>query len=376
MKHAAFLSDGRIGILENGQVRMLGCITAEKYKEREREIRQRKDWKQSGTGAMFTGAYNFHNSAENVRLDISGLSMGMDDRLAFALNYENGGGIHFKSLDEEGLETPIFVDLKTHFYDLAVHPNGNIAVSCSRSYTERHIGFLKVDAPHLQFLTDGDCVDANPSWSLKDENVLYYDSFGVAYGSSGQIVAFGPRSINRLNIKTGELDEVFSDDKFDFLNPFEDASGNLYFIRRPYKPAKGKMSARDYAKAPGKIMRAFGGWLDWKTRTYTGESLNTTGANPAKGNQKTPQQIFVEGNLLEAEKTLKKNAAAGDKSPGIIPRSWELVVRATDGTQKVLQTSVMDYCVNPQGEIYSNGKYLIHGENAVKANIAAKLICL
>jgi len=372
MKQAAFLVDGRIAVLENGQAKLLDCITANKYREREREIKQRKDWKQSGTGAMFTGAYDFSDGLESPQLDISGLSMGIDGKLAFALNYEGGGGIHFKALDDEQNETPIFVDLKTSFFDCAIHPNGNIAVSCSKNYLNRHIGFLTVDAPHLQVLTDGECVDANPSWSLKDENVLYYDSSGMAYGARGQV--FGPRCVYKLNIKTGELDEVLADDKFDFLSPFENTMGNLYFIRRPYKSAKNKMSASDYAKAPGKIMRAFGGWLDFKTRTCTGESLNTSGANPAKGNQKTPQQIFIEENLLEAEKNLRKNAASGDKNAGIIPRSWELAVIYADGTQKVLQSSVMSYCISPDGEIFSNGKYVVHGEKAVKANVAAKLI--
>jgi len=376
MMQAAFLSEGRIGVLDTlGEVKVLSCVTADKYREREREIRQRKEWKQSGTGAMFTGAFMPSDAVLDVKLPITGLSAA-DGRLAFCLNFDSGGGIYFKPLDESQPETPILVELKNSFFELSLNHNGNIAVSYSDSYIERHIAFLKVDVPHLQSLTEGDCVDTNPSWSKRDEDVLYYDSAGIAYSSDGRFAGLGPRSVYRLNIKTGELDEVLADDRFDFVSPFEDSDGNLYFIRRPYKMGKGKMSARDIAKAPGKVARAFGGWLDFVTRRYTGETLNTSGANPAKGSGKSPQQIFVDGNLLEAEKTLKKNATAGDKNPGIIPKSWELVMRAPTGEETVLQTSVMGYCMTKSGIVYSNGRYVIAGDAAIKSHVASKLIPL
>jgi len=374
MKKAAFLSEGLIAVMDDGgKIDILNCFTAEKYREREREIRSRKEWKQSGSGAMFTGAWQPSDAVLDIRLPIGGLSQGMDGKLAFTLNFDSGGGIYFKPLDAKEPETPIFVDLKTSFFELAVSQGGNVAVSCSDSFVERHIAFLKVDSPHLQRLTEGDCVDCNPSWSRANDDVLYYDSAGIAYSSDGRFAGLGPRSVYRLNIKTGQLDEVLSDDKFDYTSPFEDENGVLYAIRRPYKTGSGKMSARDFAKAPGKVMRAFGGWLDFVTRRYTGESLNTSGANPAKGNQRSPQQIFVDGNMLEAEKTLKKNAAAGDKNPGIIPKSWELI-KITNGTEEILQTSVMGYCITPSGIVYSNGKYVISDKTAAKTHVASKLV--
>ena len=377
MKRVAFLSEGRIGILEGGDIRTLSCITAEKYREREREIRLKNQWKQSGAGAMFTGAYRHNdNDSLDIKMPIMGLSKGIDDRLVFTLNFDNGGGIYFKHPDPSEPETPILVDLKTKFYEVDVNPAGKIIVSFADNYLERNIAFLKVDSPYLQGITEGESSDNNPRWSRRDEDVIYYDSAGINYDRNGHPAGFGPRSIYRLDTKTGQLDEVLAGGKFDYSNPFEDSQGNLYFIRRPYKqPTSGKMSALDYIKAPGKIARAFGGWLDFKTRTYTGENLKTSGANPAKGNPKTPQQLFVEGNLLEADKDLKRNAAAGDKNPGIIPRDWELVVMR-EGGEEVLQKAVMGYCVVGGGVAYSNGKYVISELGVSKTHLASKLVVI
>jgi len=368
----SFISEGRINTLTGDTAKPLPCQTADKYREREREIRLKNEWKHKGMGAMFTGT-DFDGSPLDIRLPITGLSRGLDERLVFAINFENGGGIYFKPPNESDTETPILVDRKISFYELDVNPSGRIAVSTGENYLERHITLLKVDDSYAQTLTEGESDDCNPKWSLRDENILYYDSAGIGYDNRGYFAGFGPRSILRLNILTGELDEVLSNEKYDYYCPFEDAEGNLYYLRRPYNPNGGKgMSAKDYAAAPGKLMRAFGGWLDFFTRRYSGETLKTSGANPAKTNQKSQEQLFIDGNLIEADKLEKQNAAAGDKNPGYAPRDWELMVR-NSGTDEVLHKSVIGYCVTPSGVVYSNGKYVISDEQALKAHLATKL---
>ena len=376
MKQIAFLSEDRINLLEDtGAVRPLNCAVAEKYRAREKEIRLKNEWKQSGTGAMFTGAYSLDASALDIKLSITGLSPGIDERFVYAINFERGGGIYFKHPNPKELETPILASTDTHFFELDVNPSGRIAVSCAENYLERHIALLKTDDSYLREITEGDSFDCNPKWSLRDEDVLYYDSAGIAYNATGHFAGFGPRSIYRLHIKTGELYEVLENPKFDYCYPFEDAAGNLYFIRRPYEQSGGgKMAAWDYLTAPFKILRAIGGWLDLFTRRHTGESLKSSGANPAKANQKSPQQLYIDGNLLEADKTLKKNAAAGDKNPGYAPRDWELIMKTPEGEEKVLQKSVMSYCVTQDGIVYSNGKYIISGGQAIKVHLATKLV--
>ena len=377
MERIAFLSEDRInlwGIAENStSVQPLNCTVAEKYRERDREIRLKNEWKQSGTGAMFTGAYNPDSSTLDIRLPITGLSAGTDERFVYAINFERGGGLYFKHPDPNEPETPILVHSSTNFFELDVNQSGRIAVSCADNYLERHIAVLQPNSTHLQYTTEGECNDCNPKWSRKDENVLYYDSAGIGYNSAGHFAGFGPRSIYRLNTATGELHEVLEHPAFDHCYPFEDKDGNLYFIRRPHKQSSGGMTIIDLITAPFKILRALGGMLDLFTRRHTGESLKSSGANPAKLNQKSQEQIYIDGNLLEAEKTLKKNAAAGDKNPGYAPQDWELIMKTPDGEEKVLQKSVMSYCITPQGITYSNGKYIISNNHATKVHLATKL---
>jgi len=143
MERIAFLSEDRINLLgsaeDNTSIQPLNCTVAEKYRERDREIRLKNEWKQSGTGAMFTGAYNPDTSALDIRLPITGLSSGADEKLIYSINFERGGGIYFKHPDPNELETPILVHAATNFFELDVNSSGKIAVSCADNHLERRI---------------------------------------------------------------------------------------------------------------------------------------------------------------------------------------------------------------------------------------------
>jgi hypothetical protein len=376
MERIIFLSEGRINILQDSKVRALECEIAEKYIERAREIQRKKEWKQTGTGAQFMGSSMFTGfshefSAMEMKLPVAGVCKS-DERLIYSINFEAGGGFYFTQPNSDVADSHIFVNTTTKFFELDINSSGVIAISCANHYLERHISLFKIKENDFRGLTDGECSDCNPSWSRRDENVLYYDSAGIGY-SGGHFAGFGPRSIYKLNVKTGELDEILEGNKFEYVNPFEDENGNLYFIRRPFKMPGEKMSLKDFLLAPFRVLRAIGSWFNFFSIRYTGKPLNTSGANPAKSSQKTPQQIFIDGNLLEAEKNIKLNAAAGDKNAGYVPRSWELVKKSPSGEEEILKKSVMSFCVTKDGIVYSNGKYIISENEAVKVHLATKL---
>ncbi|MCL2223918.1 MAG: hypothetical protein FWB96_02995 [Defluviitaleaceae bacterium] len=377
MEQTAFLSEGRINILQDSKISVVECEIAEKYRERAREIRRKNEWKNSGTGAKFMGgSMSMYGGSEEafdqtLKLQVAGVSR-HENKMVYSLNYQQGGGMYFSETGAP--DTHVFVHTGIGFYELDVNSAGIIAVSCAHGHMERHISLFDISENNFNGLTDGECSDCNPKWSRKNENILYYDSAGIGYDSGGYFGGLGPRSIYRLNTKTGELDEVLSGGETEYISPFEDENGNLYFIRRPFKPPTRRgISIIDFLTAPFKILRAIGGWLSFFTRSYTGESLNTAGANPAKLAQKSAQEIFVDGNLIESEKNLKLNIAAGDKNAGYAPRSWELVKRSSSGEETVLHKSVISYCVTKNGVIYSNGKYIISENETVKAHFAVKL---
>lgn len=120
------------------------------------------------------------------------------------------------------------------------------------------------------------------------------------------------------------------------------------------------MTVVDVLRIPGKVLRAIFGWLNFFTQRYSGESLKKGSAGPVKAKQKTEEQIFIEGNLVNVTKSLRENMAAGDSYPGIAPKTWELIRVSPDGTKAVAVRGLIDYTLDKDGAvIYSNGKHIV-----------------
>lgn len=104
---------------------------------------------------------------------------------------------------------------------------------------------------------------------------------------------------------------------------------------------------------------------------------------PCHGSQKNEEELFIEGNLIKAQKSLAENQQAGDKYAGTIPRSRQLCqLSATDTLSntlskltnpidpkaentrwQMLKKGVMAYAVGDDsdnhGVMMSNGKHLL-----------------
>jgi hypothetical protein len=86
---------------------------------------------------------------------------------------------------------------------------------------------------------------------------------------------------------------------------------------------------------------------------FGGEPLRSGGKNPAKSRTADERKIFVEGNMIKAQKKRSE-----DSDDGIIPSGWELI-KNENGAEKVLKKGVMDYVITDDGDIiYSNGSAL------------------
>jgi hypothetical protein len=113
---------------------------------------------------------------------------------------------------------------------------------------------------------------------------------------------------------------------------------------------------------PLRLLKAIFGWLNFFSRRYAGEALlkgREGGSNPAKYQNKSEEEIFIEGNLINADQALKENIRQGEKFPGIAPKSWELVLVGEGGRAEVIRKGVLDYAFAGEDLIFSNGKYLI-----------------
>lgn len=365
-KRVLFTAKNRLGLLENSRLSLTESQYLDNYRRNREQIRRKRAWKSEGTGAAFRGDVD---PFRNMDLDnlvesatVNGLSFtGEDDRIVYSVSIEHSSGVFFKNPNDAGeAEGHIIHDNGLSFHSLDYNQaTGEIAVTVCEGGIEKHIALLDARRSSYHPITEGDSLDENPVW-CRQGRAIYYDSAGIGRNLNGQIVAYGPRTINRLDLDTGDLDEIVSIPRCDCFSPRVDGDGNLYFLRRPRRSPTHAVALSDILLIPFRLLKALFGWLQFFTMRNTGEPLLTGGPNPGKvrGN---PQEVLIEGNLINAEKTLRENSRKGDKYPGIAPRSWELVKCRPNGEQTVLKKGVLDFDVNSNSEIvYSNGKYLIH----------------
>lgn len=358
-----YISGKQLYKFQNNQETTLNCQAINQYTKNLQSIKERKAWKTEGSGAMFTGMTDDSTDDFNA-IYPTAIALMSDDMLAYSARLQEGTAIQSWQTNAiaEGL-----ILRKNNFqvFDMAYDAtHRRIIASASDSryvspFGERHLCVLPLDGGRTQFITEGECQDKNPSIDPTNPTVIYYDSCGLAFNKDSTV--FSPRQINRLNLTTGELDTLLSDNKYDYFLPQMDKQGNLYVIRRPYHEYTSTNPLdvlKNLLLSPFKILKAIVGWLDYFTKRYAGESLKTSGANPARSQAKSEEELFIEGNLIKADRHFAKNQADGDKYAGFIPKSWELL-KIHDGQTTTIKKGVMAYCLTDDGVIVSNGKSLI-----------------
>lgn len=375
-----YMQNHHLFYFSDGNSTEINCQAIEQYASNLKQIHRSKEWKTQGKGANFMGVYQDELDLDNIHP--SDASFIAQNQMVYTAVLQQGAAVQTKSFQQlqqaEGLVLR-HTDCTIHeiSYDSTQH---RLAMSLTgQQYGERNLAILPLDHNRFQFITEGECCDSNPFFDPQNSDILYYDSCGLAYTERGIIAS--PRTINRLNINTGELDNILSDERYDYFQPQLDQRGNLYCIRRPYQQEKtsNNNTLRDIVLAPVRIGKAIIGWLDFFTRRYSGESLKTSGANPAKSKQQSDEERFIEGNLIKVEQNRQKSQQDGDTYPSFIPKTWELIQITPAGETKLIKQGVMAFAIAQEGEcIYSNGQFIIHNQHGqetmlLKAKWASKL---
>lgn len=361
-----FITENKMGIMKESEAKFLNSQHLKRYYNNMIDIKKKHAWKTEGTGAAFMGAHNpMGNFSEgNISARINGIApVNEQEKIIYSISIDEFSGIFIKNpIDDAELEGLVTSDHNVEFLSLDYNDKSErIAVAVREHFLEEHIAVMTLKSGGYNVLTEGESIDRNPSWSKVKEGVIYYDSAGVALSNAVGYNDVGERAIFKLDLNEGELQEIFHINKFDCIRPREDSKGNIYFIKRPYKEnQRSSSSIKDVILIPFKLLKAVFSWMNVFTAKYTGDTLTTAGQNPAKGKQKSQEEIFIEGNLINAEKTLKENKSAGEKFPGVAPRSWELMKLKVDGEMVCIKKGVIDFDINKNDEIvYSNGKYLV-----------------
>lgn len=338
---------------------------------------KRNEWKNTGRGAMFTGTYtpgmDSASVASSIRSEVNCVGSS-DGNLLFTEKIAGTGAIYKKTSIADMSEVIAFSDT-SYSIDSFDTTEGRVAVSAEYAHCA-HIGTLDPSGRGgVHIITEGESIDKNPTFDRSNPNVLYYESAGILLAGEEdaepdpmtmspaeimrqirRMTQTGPSAIVRINFTTSTLDYILEDENTSYIKPQTDKDGTLYFIRKPYKDEapKGEGFLTSLVMVPVRFFRALGGFFNFFSMKYSGQTLTNNGTR-AKG--KDEKQVFIDGNLIDAEKALKENS--GEENPGIIPKSFELC-RLSSGEIEVVKRGVIAYTFDPDGNVvYSNGNTIV-----------------
>ena len=379
-----YVSDGKLYKSTMGGSRQIRCGAVDNYRRTAMEIQKNREWKTQGTGAHFMGVDVPKFEEDDINTSVEAIAFDNDERLIYAATLELSCAIYAQNTkNPEEAEEYITRRTDTRIYHMDYDPVGKlIVVSANDGYLEKHLALCNEEKADYRMITEGDSVDITPSFSLKDNNIIYFSSAGFYIDRNKGGAKYSSYAICRYDLVLNEICEVLSDEKYDFIYPRHTEDGKLYYIRRA-KLSRSGPGLLDIVLAPFRFLRAVFGWMNFFTQRYSGESLvkGTSGPNRAKNREKNEREIFIEDNLINAEKAFKENKLAGEKYPGIAPKSWELVSLDMDGSVEIVRRGVLNYTFDNDGRlIYSNGRYILRdmpgGEEVICEADIAKSLCV
>lgn len=374
-----YIRDGKMYRFNGENSKEISSWVLDSYISKVRSRAEQNEWKYNGQGAAFTGSAMPHASASEAvssifsRVNCVGEYKG---NLLYSIDIDSTNGIYRKSAESES-EGIVLCSSSTAYRSFDI--KGDRLVASAAFAGESHIGVLDLTTGRFDTYTEGHVRDSSPVWSATDSNKIYFCSAGLPenektapdeknaprgisqmvdemYSSSS--VTLGPSAICLLDISEGRLDELLSDNGFNFTSPFSAPDGSLYYIRRPYKYNSGGSSfgcLADILMLPVRLFQALFGFLNVFSAKYSGKTLSRSDVK-----QKSDDQLMIDGNLINAERELKENARRGDKNPGIIPRSWELRRLDKDGNDTLIRSGVAAYKLCTDGSILiSNGSHIL-----------------
>lgn len=350
---------------ENGKTREYGCEFHEKYMEAAKKEAKNSEWKTQGQGARFMGAQsNINPEKSDISYYNSVEFFNSPDKLIFSVTVNGLSGVLTKDLSAEtDSEGHIVHSRDEVFCGAAPSANGNTFATCIKeNYVNGHLAVYNLADDDYSVLTDGDSADSDAVYSLKNSETIYFSSKGAGRNGDGEFVEYSPSSIFTYNTASGEVSEILSADKKSFTKPKEDEDGNLYYIVKPERKEKRGFwgTLLDIILIPWRLLKAIFNFFEFFTVAFTGKGFSEKSNNPAKTQDKTQKELFIEDNLINAEEEYKKNLRHKDNFAGIAPWDWQLVKRTPCGDEISIKNGVIDYCLlRDGGVIYTNGKHVI-----------------
>lgn len=365
----------KIVIISNGTSRKITSEFVNQYCSNHAQIVRKNSWKTEGYGAQFRHEQapltNDHIDALQTSARITGISSVGSDEIIYSVAVGDAGGMFKRSIATGNIDNEghILHDRQLRIFDIASNSDGRIAFSIINKKGEQNIAICKAGTSQYNEVTEGVSVDRNPCWDPGNPDILLFDSAPAGFYSNGSRVLYS-RSIMRINLVTSEFEELFANDNYDFVNPQIDDTGNIWCIRRPYKPVRNSISFLDILLIPYRVGVAIFRAIEFFTIKNTGKPLMTSGPNPAKS-QAAPQDMMYDNIRIEAQKNFKANLKNDNQFAGYIPGSWELICISKNKDISVKARGVCMYRVISHNRfVYSNGNYLFEVTDNKKEKIS------
>lgn len=374
-----YIQGGKMYLFDGLASKEISSWVLNSYISKVRDRAERNEWKYNGEGAAFTGSSVQRASASDAVSSIFSRVTCIGEyngNLLYSIDIDSTNGIYRKSseVDSEGI---VLCSSSVAYRNFDI--KGDRLVASASFAGESHIGVLDLTSNRFDTYTEGHVRDSSPAWSAVNNDKIYFCSAGLPENNnkepeddhaprgisqmvnemySSSSTPLGPSAICVLDIKEGRLDELLSDNRYNFTNPQSVSDGSLYYIRKPYKNNSGGNSLgclADIVMLPVRLFGAIFGFLNVFSAKYSGKTLSRSDVK-----NRDEKQMIIDGNLINAERELKENQRRGDKNPGIIPRSWELRCLDRDGNDTLVRAGVAAYRVDSDGDmLISNGSHIL-----------------
>ncbi len=289
----------------------------------------------------------------------------------YTLSVARSVGLFRYHVDEQR-EVRLFHRNKVPVLGMAFDPRANrIILANGNDDGTAQLDVYDDEGNHKGAITGGDCVDAAPAMIPALASTLIYQSCGVArHPQTGQVVAMGHSTINRLNYANGQLDTILDDPAYDFVAPKAGVDGSLYAIRRPVeKPVQEQAGGaiKDTLLLPFRLGKAVFGYLNFFSMIYGKEPLRSAGGPRTPELDQDLGKLWLHGRMIELSK-IKLDA---QYNGSLVPASWELVcLPPGGGGMQVLASHVVSFDVTADGTVvYTNGYDL----TALRGGVAKKV---
>lgn len=362
----AYTSENKIYCIDGGNKTEIPCGRVIKYKETLDSIRSRNEWKNTGSGAMFTGTAMksevMEMPARITGITCCGATPDGAEELIYGIQLDGSSSLYSRSTDRTDMNEGLILSGNMCFgaFDFL---DGKLAVCIGSSSSHLHISVMEPPSAAYEEFTDGDTIEEDPCWSRAYKGRIYFSTAGYGRDANGAIGGISPRSGAYLDTVNREMEEFLSDPKYDHFKIKDDKYGNIYYIRQPYggENKKDGIKLTDVLLFPVRLLKGLFGWLNFMCTIWGGEPLKSGGSglpNSEKAKERSAKDIIIDGNVIKAKEIAKAEEAKDGEVSGFMPLSRVLVKREADGTETVLKKGVLDYSLCDEGVLISNGRQI------------------